>query len=137
MIHLDTNVAIALLNGRDALVRARFEAARSAAVPIHLSMIAYHELMYGAANSQRRAANEDKIALFIAAGGLTLLTFDEGDAREAADVRAHLRRQGSPIGPYDILIAAQARRAGAMLVTANGREFARVPGLAVADWTLD
>jgi tRNA(fMet)-specific endonuclease VapC len=137
VIHLDTNVAIALLNGRDALVRERFEAAKGAAPAICLSTIVYNELMYGAANSQRRQANEDKIALFIVAGGLTLLTFDEGDAREAADVRAHLRRQGSPIGPYDILIAAQARRAGAMLVTANGREFARVPGLGVTDWTLD
>jgi hypothetical protein len=53
----------------------------------------------------------------------------------AGDIRAVLERQGMPIGPYDCLIAAQARCRGATLVTANGREFDRVPGLLVADWT--
>ena len=65
---------------------------------------------------------------------LTLLPFEEADAREAADIRAHLRRLATPIGPYDVLIAAQARRAGAPLVTANSREFEPVPGLIVTDW---
>jgi tRNA(fMet)-specific endonuclease VapC len=135
MIHLDTNVAIALLNGQPHQVRAHFDAARDAAIPIGLSSIVYHELMYGAAASTRRRANEEKIALFIAAGRITLLAFDEADAGEAADIRAHLRRQGTLIGPYDMLIAAQARRAGTMLVTANTGEFARVPGLRVLDWS--
>ena len=45
-----------------------------------------------------------------------------------------LARLGASIGPYDVLVAAQARRAGAILVTANGREFERIPGLKVADW---
>jgi tRNA(fMet)-specific endonuclease VapC len=45
------------------------------------------------------------------------------------------RFSGTPIGPYDVLIAAQARRRGAALVTSNRREFERVPGLIVADWT--
>ena len=43
---------------------------------------------------------------------------------------------GTPIGHYDLLIAAQARRRGALLVTANTREFERVPGLTIADWGL-
>jgi len=135
MIHLDTNVAIALLNGRPPQVRTHFDAARDAAIPIGLSSIAYHELMYGAAVSTRRRANEEKIALFIASGRIALLPFDEADAGEAADIRAYLRRQGTPIGPYDVLIAAQARRAGTMLVTANIGEFARVPGLQIRDWS--
>jgi tRNA(fMet)-specific endonuclease VapC len=63
-----------------------------------------------------------------------LLPFEAGDATEAADIRAQLRRSARPIGPYDVLIAAQARRAGATLITANTREFARVPGLTVVDW---
>ena len=136
MIHLDTNVAIALLNESPAAVRAKFEAARNAGTPIALSSIVYHELMYGAAYSERRRENEEKIALFIAACRLPVLPFDEADAREAAEIRAHLRREATPIGPYDLLIAAQARRAGAVLVTANGREFARVPGLIVTDWAV-
>ncbi len=135
MIHLDTNVAIALLNAGGELVRARFDGARAAGTPMALSTIVHHELMYGAANSARRAANEQKIALLIAGGRLRLLPFDEADAAEAADIRAHLRRTGEPIGPYDVLIAAQARRAGATLVTANTGEFARVPGLTVIDWS--
>jgi tRNA(fMet)-specific endonuclease VapC len=47
-----------------------------------------------------------------------------------------LERAGTPIGPYDLLIAAQALRSGSTLVTANVREFRRVPGLAVEDWTV-
>jgi predicted nucleic acid-binding protein len=83
---------------------------------------------------ERRRANEDKIALFVASGGIALLAFAEADAREAADIRGYLRRHATPIGSYDVLIAGQARRAGTPLVTANGREFARVPGLVVTDW---
>ena len=136
MIHLDTNVALALLNDRQPLVRQRFDAARAAGTPMALSMIVYHELMYGAAASERRNANEDKIALFISGGGLSLMPFAAGDAAEAADIRAHLKRAATPIGPYDVLIAAQARRAGTTLITANPREFARVTGLTVVDWAM-
>ena len=75
--------------------------------------------MYGAANSERRKANEDKIAVFIISGNIALIAFNEADAAEAADIRAHLRREATPSGPYDVLIAAQARRAGTTLVTAN------------------
>lgn len=134
MIHLDTNVAIALLNDSQPQVRARFDEARAAGTPFSLSMIVYHELMYGAAASRRRKANEDKIALFIAAGDIALLPFEAADVHEAADIRAHLKRAARPIGPYDVLIAAQARRAGTPLVTANTSEFSRVPGLIVTDW---
>lgn len=134
MIHLDTNVTIALLSEAQPRVRAQFEAARTAGTPIGLSMIVYYELMYGAAASKRRKDNEDKVALFIASGDIALLPFDSADAVEAADIRAHLKRTAKPIGPYDLLIAAQARRAGTTLVTANTREFSRVPGLTVMDW---
>ena len=134
MIHLDTNVAIALLNNRQPQVRAHFDAALAAATPLAMSVVVYHELMFGAANSAHRQANEDKVAIFIAAGGIALLALAEDDAREAAAIRAHLKRQGTPIGPYDVLIAAQARRSGATLVTANTSEFERVPGLVVVNW---
>ena len=137
MIHLDTNVAIALLNNRQPQVRARFDAALTA-TPLAMSVVVYHELMFGAANSAQRQANEDKVAIFIAAGGIALLGFAEHDAIEAAAIRADLKRQGkrqgTPIGPYDVLIAAQARRSGATLVTASSSEFERVPGLSVVYW---
>jgi tRNA(fMet)-specific endonuclease VapC len=63
-----------------------------------------------------------------------VLPFDSEDAVEASDIRAALESKGTPIGPYDLLIAAQARRRGATLVTLNRREFAHVPGLSVTDW---
>jgi tRNA(fMet)-specific endonuclease VapC len=134
MIHLDTNVAIALLNNRQPQIRVRFDSAR-ATTALGMSIIVYHELMYGAANSARKQENEEKVSVFVAAGNFILLDLAEQDAREAAYIRAHLKRQGQPIGPYDVLIAAQARRTGSTLVTANTNEFQRVPGLVVADWS--
>jgi tRNA(fMet)-specific endonuclease VapC len=134
MIHLDTNVAIALLNNRQPQIRVRFDSAR-ATTALGMSIIVYHELMYGAANSARKQENQEKVSVFVAAGNFILLDLAEQDAREAADIRAHLKRQGQPIGPYDVLIAAQARRTGSTLVTANTTEFQRVPGLIVADWS--
>ena len=147
MIHLDTNVAIALLNQNQPKIRAHFDAILSAKAPIAMSMLVYFELMYGAANSQKRAANEHKIALFISASRLQLLDFVDADATEAAKLRAHLKASGAPIGPYDLLIAAQARRAQATLITANTAELVclgkqvdrkvnRVPGLTVVDWSI-
>lgn len=135
MIHLDTNIAIALLNGRLPHARTQLNAALAAGTPLAMSIIVYCELQYGAAASSHRTADEERIAFLVTGSGLILLPFEEKDAREAADIRAHLRRSATPIGPYDLLIAAQARRAGATLVTANTREFARVPGLVLADWT--
>lgn len=51
-----------------------------------------------------------------------------------ADIRAALKREGTPIGPNDLMIAAHARALGLMLVTDNLREFRRVPGLVVENW---
>lgn len=134
MIHLDTNVAITILNRRSEQVRSRFDAAREANTPIFMSVIVFYELMYGAANSQRPVQNEEKVALFISSGGISLHPFEADDAAIAGSIRAKLRRSGQTIGPYDLLIAAQALRHGATLITANTREFSRIPGLMVVDW---
>src|ERR1700692_3747862 len=98
MIHLDTNVAIALLNNRQPQVRVRFDGAR-ATTALGTSIIVYHELMYGAANSARKQQNQDKVSVFVAAGNFILLARAGEAAREAADIRAHLKRRGEPIGP--------------------------------------
>ena len=129
---LDTNVVIALLKGRPPGLLDRFEIefARDA---IALPAIALFELEYGAANSDRRRENDERLAIFLRAP-IPILSFDAEDAREAGDIRAALAKAGTPIGPYDVLIAAQARRRGATLVTANTHEFARVPGLKTEDW---
>ena len=86
------------------------------------------------AKSRHREHNARRLDSFLA-GPFDVLAFDPDDAREAGDIRAALERTGTPIGPYDVLIAAQARRRGAMLATANTREFSRVPGLNLQDWS--
>jgi len=70
------------------------------------------------------------------AGPLEWTVFDDEDAREAGTVRAELELVGKPIDAYDVLIAGQARRRGATLVTSNAREFDRIAGLKWEDWSV-
>lgn len=133
MICLGTNAVIAAMNDPASRVRARFDEAFHDGIPITLSCVALSELWYGVAKSRSRQRNAETLADFLA-GPVRVLNFDADDAREAGEIRADLERLGTPIGPYDILIAAQARRRGALLVTANRREFDRVPGLKTQDW---
>ncbi len=65
---------------------------------------------------------------------ISVLPFERDDARVAAQLRASLNSQGTPIGAYDLLIAACALRRGLTIVTHNAREFARVGGLGLEDW---
>ncbi len=134
MICLDSNVVIAVINGRSPQVRERMEQALVSEEPIALSAIVLFELWFGIAKSERRAENIAELEAFLARG-FEILALDGDDAEEAGDIRATLARAGTPIGPYDVLIAAQARRRDATLVTATGRKFARVPGLKIEDWT--
>ena len=133
MICLDTNAVIASINLRPPTVRARLEQALAEAAPVGLSAIVLFELWYGIKKSARAGLNTLTLATFLALE-VTPLPFEPDDAQEAADIRAALERIGTPIGPYDVLIAAQARRRDALLITANRREFARVPGLRMEDW---
>ena len=134
MICLDTNIAIYVINRRVPAVRFRLAEQLRLGTEIGFSVIALFELCYGHARSDRRAEFDRLLAEFLAPG-IAVLPFDAEDAAHAGDIRAVLESQGTPIGAYDYLIAAQARRRGATLVTANSREFARVPGLLLTDWT--
>ncbi|HVL71260.1 MAG TPA: type II toxin-antitoxin system VapC family toxin, partial [Beijerinckiaceae bacterium] len=115
-------------------VRERFRAALESGERIALPSVVLFELSYGAAKSERRTANTERIAVFLGAG-LSVLPFEAEDAEMAGALRADLERAGTPIGPFDLLIAAQARRHRATLVTANRREFARIPDLEIVDWS--
>jgi len=68
------------------------------------------------------------------AGPITLLSFDDEDARVAGTIRATLQASGTPIGVYDLLIAGQALARQLTLVTANVSEFSRIKGLSWQDW---
>jgi tRNA(fMet)-specific endonuclease VapC len=134
MICLDTNIAIYVINRRVPAVRLRLAEQLRLGTEIGFSAVALFELRYGHARSNRRIEADRLLAEFLAPG-IAILPFDTEDAAHAGDIRADLEGRGTPIGHYDYLIAAQARRRGATLVTANVREFARVPGLLVVDWS--
>jgi len=133
MICLDTNVVIGAINGRIPLIRQRLSEHLGSGAGVAMPVIALYEMRYGNAKSDRREASERLLDRFLAAG-IAILPFEAEDARHAGDIRACLERRGEPIGYYDYLIAAQARRRALPLVTANSREFERVPGLIVTDW---
>jgi tRNA(fMet)-specific endonuclease VapC len=131
---LDTNAVIALLKDEPAIFRKRLRRAVSRGAAIAVSSIVLYELWYGVARSARRRENAERLRVFLS-GGIGVSAFDEEDAKAAGELRATLEGAGTPIGPYDLLIAAQALRTGATLVTANVAEFTRVPGLQWLDWT--
>lgn len=128
---LDTNTVIALVGGKSDPVLARLDRVRPGAVGI-CSIVA-HELYFGAYKSQKIEHNLETLRLLFV--DLVILDFDQGDARAAGEIRARLARKGTPIGPFDMLIAGQARHRGAILVTNNLGEFRRVEELRLEDWT--
>jgi tRNA(fMet)-specific endonuclease VapC len=134
MICLDTNVVIAAINGRIPSVRQRLGEELIRGADLGLPAVALFELRYGYAKSSRRAEAEAILATLLGQG-IAILPFGEEDAAHSGAIRAELERDGNPIGAYDILIAGQARSRGATLATANAREFARVSGLPIIDWT--
>jgi tRNA(fMet)-specific endonuclease VapC len=135
MICLDTNIVIAVINRRGRPVRARLMQALMDGTMVGIPSIALYEIWYGIKKSARPQENAANLSTFLALD-VTPWRFEPQDAEEAGDIRVGLERRGTPIGPYDILIAAQARRRGATLVTANAREFTRVPGLKMEDWAV-
>ena len=132
---LDTNACIALINGTEGNVRRRFQRAMARDSVVLLSSIVTFELWYGVARSQRKDSNARRLEAFFA-GPLEWTLFDAEDARAAGTVRAELEAIGKPIGAYDVLLAGQARRHGATLVTSNAKEFVRVAGLKWEDWAV-
>ena len=124
---LDSNAVIALLKGHAGfLARLRRHQPQDFGIPA----IVAHELFYGAYKGQRTAENLAQVEAL----PFEVLDLDREDAREAGELRARLAASGTPIGPYDVLIAGQALARALTLVTHNTREFQRVPGLLTEDW---
>jgi len=132
---LDTNAVIAVLNDRPAGARGRLARELASGERIGIPTVALFEIIYGYEKSAHRARNEAALRSLLTLD-VEPLPFEFADAEHAGAIRAQLERAGTPIGHYDLLIAAQARRHGATLVTANQREFRRVPGLEVIDWAI-
>lgn len=132
MILLDTNICIYIINARPPAVLARFRQHRLG--DIGLSSVAAAELAFGVAKSGS-ARNRQALDMFLAP--LMVLPFDEAAVWADGRLRAELERRGTPIGTLDTMISAHALSRQALLVTHNTREFAQVPGLQLADWTVD
>ena len=128
---LDTNVCIHVIRRRPPAVLRRFEEYEVGEVGV--SSVTAAELFYGAEKSAVPEQNREALSRFLLP--LEVLAFGDEAAAAYGRVRAALEKAGTPIGPLDALIAAHAVSLGVTLVTNNTREFSRVPGLEVEDWT--
>lgn len=130
---LDTNVCIKLLNGDVVSVAQRL--ARHDPEEICLCTIVQLELYYGAYRGTKTEQNLSKLVHFFAQ--FVVLSFDEASAKIAGKIRSQLNALGTPIGGYDLQIAAIALAQNLTLVTHNTREFGRVEGLVYQDWEVE
>ena len=130
MYLLDTNICIYFMKNMYPELTEKLLSLNPASLLI--SSVTVYELEYGAEKSNRGEKNRQRLALFLAP--FKILPFTADDAVTAGKIRAFLEKQGKPIGPYDIQIAAQASTRGVTLVTHNTGEFSRVPNLKVEDW---
>lgn len=131
MYMLDTNICIHLINSKCPLLARRISDVPSE--EICMSAITQAELEFGVSNSQNPAKNAQALAKFLST--INVLDFDAAAAVSYGIIRADLQRRGKPIGPLDTLIAGHASSIDAIVVTNNVREFSRVDGLVVEDWT--
>jgi tRNA(fMet)-specific endonuclease VapC len=127
---LDTNICIYIARNRPPSVARRF--ARAAPGSLAISIITWGELCFGAAKSTDPSRAQALLDVFAREVGV--LEMPAAAGRHYGDLRAALQRAGTPIGNNDLWIAAHALALGVPLVSNNGREFERVPGLKLENW---
>ena len=127
---LDTDIVIYTIKNRPRHMQAAFKQ-RSGQMAI--SAVTLGELVYGAEKSAQSERNLADVEGF--AARLEVLPFNESAAMHFGQVRAELMKAGTLIGPYDLMLAGHARSLGLIMVTNNQREFKRVPGLRVENWS--
>ena len=128
---LDTNTCVELIRRRNDRVLRRMQRLRPD--DLCVSSVTLSELEYGAAKSAIPEKNRLALAEFMTP--LSVAAYDDAVAPVYGRVRVELERAGTPIGPLDTMIAAHAVALGLTLVTDNEREFRRVSGLKVQNWT--
>lgn len=129
---LDTNICIYIIKRKPLSVLERFE--NLTADEVGISALTVAEMEYGARKSSFPEKNLAALQQFLSP--FTLFPFDLQAAMEYGIIRADLETKGSPIGSLDMLIAAHAKSLNLTLVTNNEREFRRVDGLAIENWTM-
>lgn len=130
MYLLDTNTCIFLKNRKPLHVLDRLKSALNEGIVI--SSITVAELQFGIYNSQNIEKNRISLTEFLAP--FTIIDFDDNDAETFGKIRSRLKKQGKLIGPYDMLIAAQAITKNMILVANNTEEFNRISELRIEDW---
>jgi|SRR6476646_10811557 len=128
---LDTDICIYIAKRRPPEIRTRFERLKPGQMV--MSVITYGELYYGASKSNQRAKALAQLDTAIRDIPVEDLTRTVSEAYGI--IRAALEKQGRVIGNNDLWIAAHAMSQGFVLATNNDREFLRVPGLLVENWT--
>jgi len=128
---LDTDIASYIMGSKSRTVLEKLQTVPTSAVCI--SAITKSEITYGVEISPRR--ERDRAALEFLLRHVQVLDYPVEAAADYGQIRAALRKLGALIGPNDTLIAAHARCLGLTLVTNNTREFGRVPGLKIENWT--
>jgi tRNA(fMet)-specific endonuclease VapC len=127
---LDTDTCIAVIKKHPvALKKLRGKSVGQ----VGISSITLGELAFGAEKSSRSNQAHEALDEFLVA--LEVAGFDDTSAMTYGRVRVSLGRQGKPIGPLDTLIGSHALEIDAVLVTHNTREFSRIDGLRLEDWT--
>ena len=129
MYLLDTNTLIYFFKGQGRVAQNVLSVAPG---ETFLPYIAVYEIQTGIAKSKHPEKLRQDLENFLAM--VSVLPFGLAESRSAARIRAHLETAGTPIGPYDVLIAATALANGLTLVSRNLREFNRIEGLRVVDW---
>jgi len=99
---------------------------------IAIPAIALYELEVGIAKSSNPQTRQQQLETLISR--IVILPFAKKEAEAAAAIRAKLEKSGTPIGPYDTLIAGITLSSNATLVTHNTKEFSRVEGINIEDW---
>ena len=127
---LDTNICIYIIKNKPKKVI--IELKRHKPSEICVSAITYAELTYGVEKSM--AVEKNRLALALLFSNIEVLNFDIKAAIHYGKIRAYLEKQGTPIGPLDMMIVAHAMSLGYTVVTNNIKEFERVPDLKLENW---
>ncbi|MBE6094990.1 MAG: type II toxin-antitoxin system VapC family toxin [Schwartzia succinivorans] len=130
MFLIDTNICIYAMKGLFPSLHQRILTEQE---KILVSSVTVGELEFGAAKSRWRERTRQVFQAFLA--NFNIIPFDETDAIHFGRLRAALSGSGTPIGAYDVMIGAQGVARKLIVVTHNTKEFCRIPGLTVEDWT--
>lgn len=130
---LDADTVLAGLRQAAATVRGRLDAAQTEGAEVAVSSVTLLQLRHRITQAHDRFAERARLREFLATG-VAVLPFDADDAAIAGELQYALQAAGTAVGPYDLLIAAQALRRGATLVVATDSLFARIPGLLLENW---